>query len=124
MGSIPRYRRSPGGGNNKTLQYSCLENPMDRGGWWATVHGVAVLDLTEQAHIQMRTLKAVGYSSFTCPRTDYKYIKQCLYHLQRVLYPKSFQLFLKTLPKKKPLSKGKNRVHIYEPINTDCYNEQ
>ena len=38
-GSIPGMGRSPGG-NGNPLQYSCLENPMDRGGWWATVHGV------------------------------------------------------------------------------------
>ena len=40
-GSIPGSGRSPGGGNGSPLQYSCLENPMDRGGWWATVHEVA-----------------------------------------------------------------------------------
>ena len=40
MGSIPRLGRSPGGGNGNPLQYSCLENSMDRGTWWATVHGV------------------------------------------------------------------------------------
>ena len=34
-------RRSPGEGNGNPLQYSCLENPMDRGAWWAIVHGVA-----------------------------------------------------------------------------------
>ena len=34
-------RRSPGEGNGKPLQYSCLENSVDRGGWWAIVHGVA-----------------------------------------------------------------------------------
>ena len=34
-------RRSPGGGHSNPLQYSCLENPVDRGAWWATVHGVA-----------------------------------------------------------------------------------
>ena len=39
-GSIPRLRRSPGQGNGNPLQYSCLENPMDREAWWATVHGV------------------------------------------------------------------------------------
>ena len=33
--------RSPGGGNDNPLQYLCLEDPMDRGAWWATVHGVA-----------------------------------------------------------------------------------
>ena len=41
MGSIPGLGRSPGEGNGTPLQYSCLENPMDRGAWWATVHGVA-----------------------------------------------------------------------------------
>ena len=39
--SLPGSRRSPGVGNGNTLQYSCLENPMDRGAWWATVHEVA-----------------------------------------------------------------------------------
>ena len=37
----PESGRSPGGGNGNPLQYSCLENPMDRGAWQATVHGVA-----------------------------------------------------------------------------------
>ena len=41
LGSIPGSGRSPGEGNGKPLQYFCLENPMDRGAWWATVHGVA-----------------------------------------------------------------------------------
>ena len=40
-GSIPGSGRSPGDGNGNSLQYSCLENPMDREAWWATVHGVA-----------------------------------------------------------------------------------
>ena len=40
-GSISRSRRSPREGNGYPLQYSCLENPMDRGAWQATVHGVA-----------------------------------------------------------------------------------
>ena len=40
-GSIPGSDRSPGGGHGNPLQYSCLENPMDRGAWWAIVHGVA-----------------------------------------------------------------------------------
>ena len=39
--SIPGSGRSPGGGNGNPLQYSCLENPMDRGAWWAVVSGVA-----------------------------------------------------------------------------------
>ena len=41
MGSIPGSGRSPGEGRGNPLQYSCLENPMDRGAWWAIVHGVA-----------------------------------------------------------------------------------
>ena len=39
-GSIPGSGRSTGGGNGNPLQYSYLENPVDRGAWWATVHGV------------------------------------------------------------------------------------
>ena len=41
MGSIPGLGRSPGGGHGNPFQYSCLENPMDKGAWQATVHGVA-----------------------------------------------------------------------------------
>ena len=39
LGLIPGSERSPGEGNRNPLQYSCLENPMDQGAWWATVHG-------------------------------------------------------------------------------------
>ena len=41
VGSIPRSGRPPGGGHGNPLQYSCLENPMDSGFWWATIHGLA-----------------------------------------------------------------------------------
>ena len=41
LSSIPGLGRSPGKGNGNPLQYSCLEDPMDGGTWWATVHGVA-----------------------------------------------------------------------------------
>ena len=41
MGSIPGLGRSPGGEHGNPLQYSCLENLMDKGAWWATVHGVS-----------------------------------------------------------------------------------
>ena len=40
-GSIPGLERSPGVGNSNPLQYSCLENPRDRGAWWAAAYGVA-----------------------------------------------------------------------------------
>ena len=41
VGSVPESGRSPKGGNGNPLQYSCLENPMDRGDWWVTAHAIA-----------------------------------------------------------------------------------
>ena len=50
IGSIPGLGRSPEGGNGSPLQYSCLGNPMDRGAWQATVHGVAESETHLHAH--------------------------------------------------------------------------
>ena len=50
-GSIPGSGISPGEGNGNSLQYSCLENLMGGGAWWATVHGVAKLDTIERLHL-------------------------------------------------------------------------
>ena len=47
MMAIPGWGRPSGGGNGNSLQYSCLENSMDRGGWQATVHGVTESDMSE-----------------------------------------------------------------------------
>ena len=47
VGSIPGLGRSTRVRHGNPLQYSCLENAMDRGAWWATVHGIAKLDMTE-----------------------------------------------------------------------------
>ena len=59
MGSIPGLGRSPGGGNGDPFQYSLLRISMDRGAWWAIVHGVAESDMTEQpnthTHIHTHT---------------------------------------------------------------------
>jgi len=46
-GSIPGSGRSPGRGNGNPFQYSCLENAVDRGAWWAIVHGVSESNMTE-----------------------------------------------------------------------------
>ena len=46
-GSVFGSGRSPGVGNGTVLQYSCLENPTNRGAWWATVHGAAEFGMTE-----------------------------------------------------------------------------
>ena len=48
---------SPGGGNGYPLQYSCLDNPTDRGAWWATVHGVAKSQMRLSMHKMRNMLK-------------------------------------------------------------------
>ena len=69
MGLIPGLGRSLGEGNGNPLQYSCLENPMDGRAWWATVHGVAELDMTEDVHRHLMVQNAQSVSSVTqsCP---------------------------------------------------------
>ena len=49
MGSIPGLGRPLGGGNGNPLQYSCLEDPTDRGAWWAAVPSIAESDMTKAA---------------------------------------------------------------------------
>ena len=58
-GSIPGLERYPEGGNGNLFQYSCLGNPVDRGAWWATVHGVAKVrhDLAAQHHAEQKKKK-------------------------------------------------------------------
>ena len=58
-GSIPGLGRSAGEGNGNPFQYSCLENPMDRGAWWATVHGVAK-SRTQQKQLSTGQLTHLG----------------------------------------------------------------
>ena len=60
LGSIPESGRSPGEGYGYPLQHSCLENPMDRGTWRATVHGVTESDVTEQRAAQRSAVTTVG----------------------------------------------------------------
>ena len=61
MGLFPGSGRSPGGGHGNPLQYSPLENPMDRGAWWATVHGGhKESDTIERPHAWESILKTDG----------------------------------------------------------------
>ena len=64
MGSILGAGRSPGVGNASPLQYSRLGNPLDRGAWWATVHGLTELDTTEATeHAQsIFSVDSLGFS--------------------------------------------------------------
>ena len=64
-GSIPGSGRAPGGGHGNPLQYSCQDNPMDRGPWWATAHGVAESDKTESEHIHcLFSVHLFGWGSY------------------------------------------------------------
>ena len=88
-GSIPGWGRSPEGGNGNPLQCSCLENPMDRGAWGATVHGVAKSQMLNERmstaqHKQLKSRPA-GFPStleqgFFCDITTNFFI--CIYTAQ------------------------------------------
>ena len=62
LGLIPGLRRSPVGGHGNPLQYSCLENPMNRGAWWATVHGVT----KSQTRLNDMTISSQGQKLRHC----------------------------------------------------------
>ena len=53
LGTVPGLERSPGEGHGKSLQYYCLENPMDRGAWQVTVHGIPQSDTTERLTLSL-----------------------------------------------------------------------
>ena len=63
-GVIPGSGRSPGGGQGNPLQYPCLENPMDKGAWWATVHGVTK-NWTQQKLFSPHTNRGKGLGTDT-----------------------------------------------------------
>ena len=76
LGSIPGLGRSPGEGKGYSLQYSCLENPRDRGAWWATIHGVArvIHDLVTkppQVFICVSEVKVTQSCLILCDPMDY-----------------------------------------------------
>ena len=78
VGSIPGSGRSLGVGNDIPLQYSCLENSINREAWWATVHEVAELYMAEHAHSNLNTaltaLQADLISSPTLLSTQSNYV--------------------------------------------------
>ena len=67
-GSIPGSGRSPGGGSGNPLQYSYLENPMDRGAWGATIHGVAQ---SQTRPVQLTPHTVLGKGSWQLPLTGF-----------------------------------------------------
>ena len=79
MGSTPGSGRSPGGGHSNPLQCSCLENPMDRRAWWATVHGVP-----------KRQMRLKGCSTHACilmnTFVSLNYVVACRCHFTKYLF--------------------------------------
>ena len=79
VSSTPGSGRSPGAGHNNLLQYSCMENPMDRGAWWATVHRFAK---NPTLLMQLRTLTCTGK---VCAKLQWsqmqKYVMDCIHFL-------------------------------------------
>ena len=67
LGSIPGSGRSPGEGNGNLLQYSCLENAMDGGAWWATCHGVTKSQtwLSDFTHLTVITSEKISLTSLS-----------------------------------------------------------
>ena len=68
VGSIPGSGRSPGEGNGNPLQYSCLENAMDGGAWWATVHGVT------KSRTRLSDFTFTNFQSPFTHKSDFSYL--------------------------------------------------
>ena len=90
LGSTPGLGRSPGEGNGNPLQYSCLENPMDRGAWRATVHGVA----KSQTQLSNFTFTSLGNphllkvtEQYCCLKTEKLHRKRLLPHPTHLQQP-------------------------------------
>ena len=79
LGSIPGSGRSPGEGNGNPLQYSCLENSMDWGAWWATVHGVAESDTPVWLHFHFHYLTKLFILSYYSNKNNFVIFIQILF---------------------------------------------
>ena len=91
-GVDPRVRKSPGVGNGNPCQYSCLGNPMDRGAWWATVHGVAESDMIYQSNnnnknknSKLSCLEFVGWHFIELPCVNKNHLGPRFLHQSHVL---------------------------------------
>ena len=80
LGSTPELGRSPGEANSNPLQYSCLENPMDRGAWWTTVHGVAVGHNWATSLFLFRSTKALRQHTKKKKKYDYLNVNMAIEH--------------------------------------------
>ena len=79
LGLIPGSGRCPGGGHGNPLQYSCLENPMDRGAWWAIVHDVA----KNRTRLRTKHSTAQGTGSHVPQlRVCMSQLRVCMWHLE------------------------------------------
>ena len=77
LGSIPGSERSAGEGNGNPLQYSYLENPMDRGAWWVTVHGVTKESDTTERLSSLWLIYTFSIAHFSFAKQRY-FIRLCL----------------------------------------------
>ena len=73
VGSITEPGRSPGEGYGNPLEYSCLENPMGRGAWWATVHGVAGLDMIVHSCTHKVYLLSINHKAKTVSSVQFSH---------------------------------------------------
>ena len=111
IGPIPGLGRSPGEGNGNPLQYSCLGNPMDRGAWQATVHGVAKIRtwLSMHAHIQ---------GVFGCHIWEGRGCASCIWWVETrnaVNFPITHRTALTTKLIKSQMSTAPKLRHCYKP---------
>ena len=110
--SVPGLGRSPGGGHGNPLQYSCLENPLDREAWWATVHSIAKswtwLKQWGSKHIYVYTLYLHTYYTYTC-----------IFHGGGGLVAKLCPTFVIpwTVARKAPLSMGFSRQECWSGLS-------
>ena len=118
-GSIPGSRWSPGEGNGNPLQYSCLENPMDRGAWWATVYGVTRVrhdwsDLVHEFPLGVDNQKLAPGLSWTLPFAPFSMLYLNFYLLLQETITVSIEAYLNSVS---PSSKLSNLRVVLGPYN-------